>query len=153
MKHRNIPIEFVYQHPTADFRFAMEYTFDPADYTVAVTAGVPGSMAATFDDDGGYDSTTDVTLGFGEDNTTTNFGYAVPVALGDRVFADVNGDGAENGVDFGIDGLTVTLTGPSDPGGTTGAVTTAASAPCPEVHANSPEGRISAEVPAPVART
>ena len=90
---------------------------DPADYTVAVTGGVPAGMATTFDFDGGYDETTDVALGFGEDDTTVNFGYAFPVALGDRVYADVNGDAVENGLDFGIDGLTVTITGPSHPGG------------------------------------
>ncbi|MBV1894349.1 MAG: carboxypeptidase regulatory-like domain-containing protein, partial [Ilumatobacteraceae bacterium] len=91
---------------------------DPDSYTVSVTAGVPAGMAQTFDIDGGFDSTSDVTLGFGEDNVTTNFGYATPVSLGDSVYADLDGDGTEEAGEFGIDALTVTITGPSHPTGT-----------------------------------
>ncbi|MGD8279680.1 MAG: membrane protein insertase YidC [Gemmatimonadota bacterium] len=35
-------LSFVYQHPTADFRFTMEYTFDPELYVVSVNGSVSG---------------------------------------------------------------------------------------------------------------
>ncbi|MFK7917560.1 MAG: SdrD B-like domain-containing protein [Ilumatobacter sp.] len=84
---------------------------DPGSYTVSVTSGLPAGMVATDDADGGQDQTTDVTVTFGEDNDTTDFGYALPASLGDRVFGDLDGDASEVAPDFGIDGLTVTLTG------------------------------------------
>ncbi|MEL6890818.1 MAG: SdrD B-like domain-containing protein, partial [Actinomycetota bacterium] len=103
-----------------------QYLFDeldPGDYTVDVLSGVPAGMVPIDDADGGRDETTDVTVAFGEDNTTTDFAYATPVTVGDSVFADLDGDGVENGMDFGIDGLTVTITGTSTnashPSGTT----------------------------------
>lgn len=101
---------------------AGDYLFDdldPGDYVVEIASGVPAGMNATFDDDGGRDDTTDVSVTFGEDNTTTDFGYAFPVSLGDTVFADVDGNAVEDGVDFGLAGLPVTIIGPSHPTGTT----------------------------------
>lgn len=95
---------------------AGEYLFDdldPDEYTVAVTDGILAGFVATDDDDGGQDETTDVIVTFGENNTTTDFGYAIPASLGDRVFADLDGDITENGLDFGIDALDVTITGTS----------------------------------------
>lgn len=86
---------------------------DPGDYTVTVTSGLPAGMAATDDADGGQDQTTDVAVTFGEENDTIDFGYALPASLGDRVFADLDGDALEASPDFGIDGLTVTITGTS----------------------------------------
>jgi YidC/Oxa1 family membrane protein insertase len=35
-------LSFVYQHPTEDFRFEMQYTFDPAVYLVGVRGSVSG---------------------------------------------------------------------------------------------------------------
>jgi uncharacterized repeat protein (TIGR01451 family) len=96
-----------------------EYLFpdlDPGEYTVTVTDGIIAGFVPMDDDDGDQDGTTDVTLEFGEDNVRTDFGYAIPVSLGDRVFADLDGDGIENGADFAIGtgatpDLDVTITG------------------------------------------
>lgn len=101
---------------TGDYLFD---DLDPGDYAVEIAGGVPAGMDATFDDDGGRDDTTDVSVTFDEDNTSTDFGYAFPVSLGDRVFADVDGNAVEDGVDFGLAGLLVTITGPSHPTGAT----------------------------------
>ncbi len=93
-----------------------QYLFDdldPADYTVTVTGTVPAGLVAVSDSDGGQDETTDVIVTFGEDNASTDFGYATPITLGDFVFADVDGNGIEGGLDFGLDNMPVTITGTS----------------------------------------
>ncbi|MEM1333306.1 MAG: SdrD B-like domain-containing protein, partial [Actinomycetota bacterium] len=107
-----------------------QYLFDdldPGDYTVTVISGVPTSMSPTDDADGGQDETTDVSVTFGEDADTIDFGYATPVTIGDRVFADIDGDAAENGVDFGIDGIDVTITGTTPNSSHQGGLTTTTS--------------------------
>ncbi|MGY6649047.1 SdrD B-like domain-containing protein [Wenyingzhuangia sp. IMCC45574] len=103
-----------------------EYLFSnlPAgDYTVSVdvstvTGGLPvgvtvGELSQTYDNDGtGSANTSDVTLGAGEDNLDQDFGYQGLGSIGDTVWYDADGNGAQNGVEVGLEGATVTL----DPG-------------------------------------
>ncbi len=105
------------------------YLFDnlPAgDYTVAVDVSTadaaalaadypdltPAGLAAVFDADGGNDSTSDLTLGVGEDNLDQDFGYQPSGSIGDTVWVDINGDGVQDAGEEGIEGVTVTLTLP-----------------------------------------
>ncbi len=64
----------------------------PGDYKVDVSDVSP-ELAATFDLDGGNDSSAKVTLGAGENKTDVDFGYQPKFSLGDRVWVDGNGDG------------------------------------------------------------
>ncbi|MGY6649046.1 SdrD B-like domain-containing protein [Wenyingzhuangia sp. IMCC45574] len=103
-----------------------EYLFSnlPAgDYTVSVdvstvTGGLPvgvtvGELSQTYDNDGtGSANTSDVTLAIGEDNLDQDFGYEGVGSIGDTVWYDADGNGAQNGVEVGLEGATVTL----DPG-------------------------------------
>ena len=48
---------------------------------------------------------------------TVDFGVALPVAIGDAVFDDLDGDGVQGPGEPGLAGVDVTITGPSYPGG------------------------------------
>ncbi len=80
----------------------------PGDYTVTVTP--PAGYANTGDPDGTFDSTTDVTLGLGEDIDVEDFGYQGTGSIGDTIWEDTNGDGIQDPSETGIAGVTVTLT-------------------------------------------
>jgi uncharacterized repeat protein (TIGR01451 family) len=100
-----------------------EYIFTDlpnGDYTISLD--VPSGMNATYDADGGYDNTTDITLAQGEFNTTTDFGlnWVPPAstdnpvagqtgAIGDRVWNDADGDGVQDEGESGLDGVGVVL--------------------------------------------
>ncbi len=81
------------------------------DYRVSVATGtLPGGMAATFDEDGGLDSTTAVNLSDGEVHESADFGYNGSGAIGDRIWIDRNGDGIQDADEPGVPGQEVTLT-------------------------------------------
>lgn len=89
------------------------YRFDgvpQGDYTVVVTP--PASLVATFDRDGGADSSTAVSL---NDTPTTlldvDFGYRGIGLIGDTVWLDTNANGTQDAREDGIVGLSVQLTG------------------------------------------
>jgi hypothetical protein len=90
------------------------YTFDnlPAGtFTVEVDAStLPGDAAPTFDADGTAtpDAAT-VSLATGQDLTDVDFGYRGTAALGDRVWYDINNNGAQDADEVGLNGVTVEL--------------------------------------------
>jgi len=93
------------------------YTFDnliPGDYTITVDPlTVPGNSGTnpSFDNDGGNDHTSDVTLGVDENNVDQDFGYLGAASLGDRVWIDTNGDGVQDATNEpGLANVDVTIT-------------------------------------------
>ena len=84
----------------------------PGSYTVVVAA--PGGYAQTFDFDGlGTPNAATLTVGVGQVANTVDFGYrnltGAVGAIGNTVYNDVNGNGAKDGGDSGIDGVTLDL--------------------------------------------
>jgi hypothetical protein len=93
----------------ADGSFALP-NLPAGDYTVTVDpTTIPPGMVATFDADGGNDSTTAVTLGAGEAADAIDFGYTGTASIGDQVWLDADGDGAEDLGEPDIADVTVTL--------------------------------------------
>ena len=85
----------------------------PGGYTIMVDTADPDMDPAFVSTTGGDLQTQTVTAD--QHVTVIDFGYAVPVSIGDFVFDDVNGDGAQAG-DAGLGGVTLELTGGSLPG-------------------------------------
>ncbi|MGH1505188.1 MAG: SdrD B-like domain-containing protein, partial [Acidimicrobiales bacterium] len=80
------------------------------DYTVRVDSGtLPAGVVPTDDPDGTLDHETAITLAAGSDITDADFGYQALSSIGDTVFADDNGNGAQDGAEAGIAGVTVEL--------------------------------------------
>jgi hypothetical protein len=95
---------------------AGNYLFDflpPGLYTVTVTGGLPAAVSNSDDPDGGGDSTADLALVDGADDLDQDFGYAATSVLGDRVWWDLNSDGVQDPGEPGLNGITVTATGPN----------------------------------------
>ncbi len=86
------------------------------DVTVDTTT-LPGGLAATFDRDGGLDSTSQVTLPVDGSNLDQDFGYRGANSIGDTVYLDLDGDGAEGATEPGIAAQTVELVWTDAPGG------------------------------------
>jgi hypothetical protein len=92
-------------------------------YTVCTTSGIPAGDMQTYDLDG-LSSPNCATVTVGPSTTAVDFGYKPPrFSLGDRVWTDVNGNGAQDAGEAGITGVTVTITGT---GGFSATTTTAA---------------------------
>ncbi len=84
----------------------------PGSYYVDVD-GVPSGLSTTT---GTTDPSSIVLLSEGEHFTEADFGYAGTNgagAIGDRVWADVDGDGVQDPGEIGIGGVTLTVVGPS----------------------------------------
>ena len=79
-------------------------------YSVTVDAtSLPPGLTETFDRDATPDGTTVLTLGPGEDIDDVDFGYQGGASLGDYVWFDRNGDGVQDGDEYGLEGVTVDL--------------------------------------------
>ncbi len=80
-------------------------------YTVrVVSATLPAGVAPTFDLDGiGTAHTAAATLTAGQARNDVDFGYRNTASLGDRVWNDVNGNGAQDDGATGLVGVTVEL--------------------------------------------
>jgi fimbrial isopeptide formation D2 family protein/uncharacterized repeat protein (TIGR01451 family) len=92
---------------------AGDYLFDflpPGGYVVEVTGGLPAFVVNSFDEDGGADSSAEVTLANGENHLTTDFGYFGTTSIGDRVWWDFNSDGIQQTGEPGLGGVEVTVT-------------------------------------------
>jgi hypothetical protein len=83
----------------------------PGSYTVRVDAStLPAGLAATYDLDGtGTAGAATASLAAGATRTDVDFGYRGTAALGDRVWYDVDGDGAQDAFESGLAGVTVQL--------------------------------------------
>ena len=94
----------------------------PGTYTVCTTTGLPAGYTPTYDLDGvGTPNCAAATVG--PSTTTVDFGYMPPhFSVGDRVWNDVNGNGVQNAGEPGLNGVTVTISGP---GGYSASTTTA----------------------------
>ncbi len=88
-------------------------------YTVAVDTAsgdlASGSWLQTGDPDGGFDNQSTVNLASGVDNLDQDFGYQPLGSIGDTVWNDKNSNGAMDGDEQGIPGVTVTLRNASGP--------------------------------------
>lgn len=123
----NVDVTLVWDSPTGPQTFttttAADGSYDfpnlpPGDYTVTVDTGtLPPGMAETFDQDGGFDSTSSLTLGLGEDNDDQDFGYNGSATVGDTIYLDLDGDGVQGADEPGVAGQLVELTwqGPTGP--------------------------------------
>ena len=80
-------------------------------YTVTVNpATLPNGVTQVSDPDVVLDDSTTVTLGAGIDHVDADFGYRGDGSIGDFVWLDLDGNGAADAGDPGIEGLTVELT-------------------------------------------
>jgi len=87
------------------------------DGTYTVTVSGPAGHTQTEDPDGGNDSTSVVTVIGGTTNNDQDFGYEnnVPAGqIGDRIFADTNGNGVQDPGEPGIPGIVVQICGDLD---------------------------------------
>ena len=80
-------------------------------YTVRVVASsLPAGLAPTYDLDGiATANTAAVTLTAGTSRDDVDFGYRGTASLGDRVWNDANGNGAQDAGEAGLNGVTVEL--------------------------------------------
>ncbi len=89
------------------------YLFDrlpDGAYRVTIDeADLPTGMTSTADPDGGITGESSLTLGAGEFNLNQDFGYAGSGSIGDTVWYDINGDGAQGPTEPGVAGVTVTV--------------------------------------------
>ncbi len=104
------------------------YTFsnlDAGNYTVkVVAASLPAGVAPTYDLDGvATANQASFSLAAGANKTDVDFGYKNTGSIGDRVWLDANGNGAQDAGEAGINGVTVQLL---NSGGTVIATTTTA---------------------------
>ncbi len=94
----------------------------PGDYDVVVDGStVPVGMVAS------SPTTVSGTYESGDDVDSVDFGFVLPVSVGDFVFDDLDGDGSFDAGEPGLGGVTLELSGPGVPVGTT-ATTTAGGA-------------------------
>jgi hypothetical protein len=90
------------------------YSFNnllPGTYRVTVDpASLPAGTVATFDVDGvATPNTASVILGAGDARTDVDFGERGNASVGDRLWYDLNGNGAQDTGEAGINGATVQL--------------------------------------------
>ena len=90
------------------------YTFanlNAGTYTVKVVASsLPAGLTPTYDLDGvATPSSATLSLAAGANRTDVDFGYKHTGSVGDRVWLDTNGNGAQDAGEAGINGVTVQL--------------------------------------------
>jgi protocatechuate 3,4-dioxygenase beta subunit len=80
-------------------------------YSVRIVSGsLPGGVAPTFDLDGiATPNIATFSLAAGASRTDVDFGYRGTASVGDRVWFDTNGNGAQDAGETGINGVTVQL--------------------------------------------
>ena len=78
---------------------------------VTVTVATPSGTNPTTNIDGvpGLDTSNTFALAAGETNNDQDFGFNGTGSIGDTVFYDVDGNGAQDGTDVGLPGVNVTL--------------------------------------------
>lgn len=86
-----------------DFRVDIDNADLPAGITT-ITSGGAGSDVSVGTDP----FTTNLTSG--ENDQTVDFGYRGTGSIGDKVYADIDGDGTEDAIDYGLANVGITLT-------------------------------------------
>jgi hypothetical protein len=83
----------------------------PGTYTVKIVpASLPAGVTPTYDLDGvATANQATFTLGAGASRSDVDFGYRGTASVGDRVWLDANGNGAQDAGEAGINGVTVEL--------------------------------------------
>jgi len=85
------------------------------DFRVDIS-GTPLGLLPSGDPDGGADDTSQLALAVGETNLDQDFGYVggvlprLPTGVGDTIWIDVDGDGAQDPGEPGVPGVSVTIT-------------------------------------------
>ncbi len=74
------------------------------------TATLPAGVSATYDLDGATASTATTSLFSGQNRTDVDFGYRGTASIGDFVWLDKDGDGAQDVGEPGLANVTVTVT-------------------------------------------
>jgi hypothetical protein len=82
----------------------------PGNYDVVVTGSITGAALNTKDEDGDGDSHTTISLGDGENHLSADFGYVGSAQIGDLVWLDLDGDGATDAGEPGLESVEVTVT-------------------------------------------
>ncbi|MEO8262055.1 MAG: SdrD B-like domain-containing protein [Pseudolysinimonas sp.] len=87
------------------------YRFDglPAGAFRIDLTGLPLDRVPTADPDGGAPDTATVALAAGEVQLTDDFGYIGDPTIGDTVFIDLDGDGAQGALEPGLSGVVLTI--------------------------------------------
>ncbi|MCX6029783.1 MAG: hypothetical protein NT169_10835, partial [Chloroflexi bacterium] len=75
-----------------------------------VTSTLPAGMTATFDIDGGNDSTAQTSLTAGQERASVDFGYTGTGSLAGGVWFDANANGGWDAGELGLSAVTVNLT-------------------------------------------
>ena len=107
---------------TTDVNGKYSFTEAPGTYTVAVTTPVgytataPGKGTAATDSNPSPSGTTPAALPSGGSDLTVDFGFYAPVAIGDFVWLDTNGNGVQDAGEPGITNVGLTLIGTNDVG-------------------------------------
>gem|GEM_PF-876961 len=84
------------------------------DYVVTVDATtLPAELTQTGDPDDLFDNMYALSLGENEVYLDADFGYQGAGSIGDTVWHDLNGDGVQDPIEYGIEGVIVELTLPS----------------------------------------
>ncbi len=115
-------------YATTDTNGLYSFSEPPGTYTVSVDASnssnalsgyvatATGLGTASTDSNVNPSATTPTTLTSGASDNTIDFGYYLPVTIGNYVWLDSNGNGVQDVTESGIPGVTLTLTGTSSSG-------------------------------------
>ncbi len=81
----------------------------PGTYNARVdTSTLPAGRVQTFDANGALDHSATFSLAAAQARSDIDFGYVVPVSIGDLVWSDLNANGQQDSGETGISGVTVT---------------------------------------------
>ena len=115
-------------YATTDTNGLYSFSEPPGTYAVSVDASnssnalsgyvatATGLGTASTDSNVNPSATTPTTLTSGAVDNTIDFGYYLPVTIGNYVWLDSNGNGVQDVTESGIAGVTLTLTGTSSSG-------------------------------------
>ncbi|MCW1925853.1 SpaA isopeptide-forming pilin-related protein [Luteolibacter arcticus] len=82
----------------------------PGTYTARIDVGtLPANMTQTYDANGGLDHAATFSLSANQTRDEIDYGYTLPVSIGDLVWNDLDGDGQKDTGESGLAGVTLTL--------------------------------------------
>jgi hypothetical protein len=102
--------DIAYPTTTTGDGFYLVSNLPGGNYTVTVnTANLPTGVTNIADPDGGFNSASALSLAAGTSNVLQDFGYRGSGQIGDTIWHDVDGNGAQNGTEPGVSGVPVTV--------------------------------------------